>query len=113
MVTMIKFLQGRRMLITNISSFEKKNLFKIVLKLNITKTLSERMLRYFRNLYTHTYTYFFSEFELRKPLINIFFFFGHQVNVAMQNKVAHMNGSDVTCLKFSYDGRTLASRGGM
>ncbi|RUS84256.1 hypothetical protein EGW08_008008 [Elysia chlorotica] len=34
------------------------------------------------------------------------------VNVAMQNKTAHMNGSDITCLKFSYDGRTLASRGG-
>lgn len=33
------------------------------------------------------------------------------VNVAMQNKTAHMTGSDITCLKFSYDGRTLASRG--
>ena len=25
---------------------------------------------------------------------------------------AHMNGSDTSCLCYSYDGRTLASRGG-
>lgn len=35
-----------------------------------------------------------------------------QVNVAMQNKTAHSNGSDITCIRFSYDSRILASRGG-
>ncbi|KAK3591263.1 hypothetical protein CHS0354_010628 [Potamilus streckersoni] len=34
------------------------------------------------------------------------------VNVAMMNRAAHMSGSDTSCLCFSYDGRTLASRGG-
>lgn len=35
-----------------------------------------------------------------------------QVNVAMKNMTAHMNGSDTSCLCFSYDNQTLASRGG-
>jgi len=30
----------------------------------------------------------------------------------MVNRGAHMNGSDTTCLCFSYDGQVLASRGG-
>ncbi|KAL5015983.1 hypothetical protein ScPMuIL_005572 [Solemya velum] len=34
------------------------------------------------------------------------------VNVALMNRTAHMNGSDTSCLCFSYDGKTLASRGG-
>lgn len=34
------------------------------------------------------------------------------VNVAMINRNAHQNGTDTTCLAFSYDGTTLASRGG-
>ena len=37
---------------------------------------------------------------------------GLQVNVAMQNKTAHTPGSDTSCLRYSYDGRVLASRGG-
>lgn len=36
-----------------------------------------------------------------------------QVNPAMMNRTAHMNGTDTSCLCYSYDGRTLASRGGM
>ncbi|XP_064604779.1 WD repeat-containing protein 70-like [Liolophura sinensis] len=34
------------------------------------------------------------------------------VNVALKNRNAHMNGSDTSSLKFSYDGKVLASRGG-
>ncbi|ELT90276.1 hypothetical protein CAPTEDRAFT_205054 [Capitella teleta] len=34
------------------------------------------------------------------------------VNVAMKNMTAHSNGTDTSCLKFSYDNLTLASRGG-
>ncbi|KAK2177011.1 hypothetical protein NP493_624g01057 [Ridgeia piscesae] len=34
------------------------------------------------------------------------------VNPAMMNRTAHMNGTDTSCLCYSYDGRTLASRGG-
>ncbi|KAJ8306239.1 hypothetical protein KUTeg_016784 [Tegillarca granosa] len=34
------------------------------------------------------------------------------VNIAMTNRTAHMNGSDTSCLCFSYDGKVLASRGG-
>nr|XP_022317933.1 WD repeat-containing protein 70-like [Crassostrea virginica] len=34
------------------------------------------------------------------------------VNVAMLNRGCHMNGTDTSCLCFSYDGQCLASRGG-
>lgn len=34
------------------------------------------------------------------------------VNVGMVNRTAHMNGTDTSCLCFSYDDRVLASRGG-
>lgn len=34
------------------------------------------------------------------------------VNVAMINRGCHMNGTDTSCLCFSYDGQCLASRGG-
>jgi len=37
---------------------------------------------------------------------------GEFVNVAFKNMTAHQFGTDTSCLKFSYDGRTLASRGG-
>ena len=30
----------------------------------------------------------------------------------MMNRTAHQNGTDTSCLSFSYDGHTLASRGG-
>ncbi|XP_062568772.1 WD repeat-containing protein 70-like [Saccostrea cucullata] len=34
------------------------------------------------------------------------------VNVALLNRGCHMNGTDTSCLCFSYDGQCLASRGG-
>lgn len=34
------------------------------------------------------------------------------VNVAMMNRTAHKAGTEVSSLCFSYDGKTLASRGG-
>lgn len=34
------------------------------------------------------------------------------VNVAKLYRNAHMNGTDTSCLEFSYDGLSVASRGG-
>ena len=34
------------------------------------------------------------------------------VNVSLQTKNAHQNGTDTSCIKFSYDGKMLVSRGG-
>ncbi|XP_064625112.1 WD repeat-containing protein 70-like [Lineus longissimus] len=34
------------------------------------------------------------------------------VNVNLVNRGCHMNGSDTSCIRFSYDGNVLASRGG-
>ena len=52
-------------------------------------------------------TYFDLSFK-NCQLILIFYF---QVNIAMHCKTAHQNGSDISSLCFSYDGKTLASRG--
>jgi WD40 repeat protein len=38
--------------------------------------------------------------------------FVFQVNVAMMQRNAHESGTETSCLAFSYDGHTLASRGG-
>lgn len=37
----------------------------------------------------------------------------NQVNTAMLNRTAHQMGTDTTSLCFSYDGKYLASRGGL
>lgn len=54
---------------------------------------------------------------INKPCINlcgqwIFFSFSAQVHTKFHCRQAHIPGSDTSCLSFSYDGMTLASRGG-
>lgn len=52
-----------------------------------------------------------------RPCINlcgqwILFYFSAQVHTKFHCRQAHIPGSDTSCLSFSYDGMTLASRGG-
>ena len=46
-----------------------------------------------------------------RTLVHVCFSY-FQVNPAVMIRTAHASGTDTSCLCYSYDGRTLASRGG-